>query len=288
MRKYLGWEAKSMVAIESYLGFKTDWTVKNDIDEARDFVKDADMLIFQDNLINVDGLDLQEIAGHHNTIITGTGSPMRMRTDQLLQDQLSGWAIIPPISDETIATRMCGTPFENVIVPIERILEITNGIKKNKKLSICHAPTKTGMKGTEIVEEILKPYEKEGKIEYIRIQGMSWEESLQEKAKCHIILDSFGPVTRTYGAGNALEGLVLKQTVVSKISPWAYALHPDLPITTTWGKNESEVIKNTIEWESNDCNEIGKEIAMRWVKRNFSAKYQIRKWKNYIDWVMTK
>lgn len=288
MRDHMGWNAKSVVVKESYLGFPTDWTVDGNENEIKEFLEDVDLLIFQDHLINLEGTKIKDIAGHHNTIITGTGSPMRKMVDISREDQLHGWAIIPPISDETIATKMCCAPFENVIVPIERINEITAGIEKNNRISVCHAPTKTGAKGTSLVEATLKPYIESGEIEYVRIKGMSWEEALKAKARCHIVIDSLGALTSSYGAGNALEGLVLGQTVISKISPWCYALHPDLPMITTFGKDVKETVDQEIHIQQNGWNETAKDFGKRWVKYHFSAENQIKHWMRYIEWVMTR
>jgi hypothetical protein len=141
-----------------------------------------------------------------------------------------------------------------------------------------------------MIESILEPMIKEGTVKYTRIEGMSWENALKEKAKNHIILDSFGNLTATYGAGNALEGLALGQTVISKISPWAYALHPDLPMITTFGKDTKEVIEKEIRWRKSMKykTEGNANYNKDWVQRHFSPYVQIAKWKNFIDWMMTR
>jgi hypothetical protein len=286
MRDYLGWEAMSMVKKSSYLGYETDWTVENNTEEAKEYIKTADLLIFQDMLLDIEGLGLQQKANKKNTIINGTGSMMRIHLPVILADQRDGWAVVPCLADETLSTVLCAPPFENWIVPIEKIREITRGMKKNNGISICHAPTKTDVKGTMIIEEILQHYIESGEIEYERISGISWEEAIKRKAKHNIILDSFGNLTSSYGAGNALEGLVLGQTVVSKISPWCYALHPDLPMTTTFGKDQKEVIDNTIHRRRNGITTC--DWGRMWVERHFSAENQITHWEHYINWVMTR
>ena len=284
MRDHLGWDAKSMVMRKSYLGYPTDWTLEEDHDEAAEFVKDADLLIFQDRLMNVPGLGLQEKADYKNTIINGTGSMMRANIQALREDQQRGWAIVPMLCDTTLSTHLCAPPFENWIVPIEKIEELARGIEKNNRISICHAPTKMGYKGTSRFEEILQPYIDSGEIEYDRITKVSWEEAIKRKARCHIILDSLGDTH--YNAGNSLEGLVLGQTVISNIDEWCYCLHPDLPMVTTFGKDVKEVIENTIHYRQNgiSLDELGK----KWVKYHFSAENQIKHWANYIKWVQTR
>lgn len=108
---------------------------------------------------------------------------------------------------------------------------------------------------------------------------MSWENALKEKAKNHIILTLFGNLTATYGAGNALEGLALGQTVISKISPWAYALHPDLPMITTFGKDVKTVIEKEVGWRTRmeyKTNTNEANYRKLWVKQHFSPWIQNR------------
>lgn len=301
MRDFLGWDAKSIVNKESYLGFKTDWTVKDDLEEAAEFAKTADMMIFQDMLLDIPNMGLVELAGHRNTIINGTGTLMRNSINVLLNMQMNGWAVVAPISDETIASKLFPAPFENVIVPIEEINEITNGIKHNEVVTVCHAPTKLGLKGTDLVESILRPLDEEGVIKYLPIKGMAWNEALRAKATAHITIDSLGKefegepkFPAAYGAGNALEGLVLGHIVIGRVSPWCYALHPDLPIVSTWGREDAtaHTIKENITYGAKSLMKNAelytafKERQIEWVKTHFSAEKQVQKWKHYIDWVM--
>lgn len=287
MREYLNWDAMSMVAGETYLGYKTDWlyTNKNHYEEAEQFVKDTDLFIFQD--ITFDVLNIKKMAGHRNTIINGTGSRMRQNIDITRQEQLDGWAVVPMLCDTTLSTKICAPPFENWIVPIKTILELTKGIKKNDKTSFCHAPTRLGYKGTETWENAIQPLIDDGKIEYQRITGMCWEEAIKAKATSHIVLDSLGDTH--YNAGNSLEGLVLEQTVVSNIDPWCYCLHTDLPMISTWGdKNIRGVIEIAI-FRDKMMRQMGREKnLLDWVTHNFGAENQIFKWMNFIRWVMER
>lgn len=294
MRDHMGWEAKSMALKETYLKYQTDWTMENNVDEAAEFAKTADLFIFQDQLMTSDKLKLEKYATHHNTIISGTGSRMRANADALRQDQQEGWAIVPMLCDTTLSMKLCAPPFENWIVPMERINELTKGIYKNKKVSICHAPTKMGYKGTEEFEKVLQPWIDSGDIEYERITGASWEEAIKRKAKHHIILDSLGDTH--YNAGNSLEGLALSQAVISNIDPWCYCLHPYLPMTTVWKKDIKQVIDDEIRKMINDWGETKvtkqwieeRAIGLWWVEQHFSAKNQVKKWEQYIKWVMER
>ncbi len=294
MRDHMGWDAKSMVMKETYLKYPTDWTMENNVDEAAEFAKTADLFIFQDQLMTSKKLQLEKYATHRNTIVSGTGSRMRANIDAMRQDQQEGWAIVPMLCDTTISMKLCAPPFENWIVPVERIEELTDGMYKNEKVSVCHAPTKMGYKGTEEFEKILQPWIDSGDIEYERITGVSWEDAIKHKAKHHIILDSLGDTH--YNAGNSLEGLVLCQRVISNIDPWCYCLHTNLPMATTWKKDIKQVIDDEIRKTMTDWGETKvtkqwieeRAIGLWWVERHFSAKNQVGKWEQYIKWVMER
>lgn len=288
MRDHLGWEAMSMIRQHTYLEYKTDWLLEKDADDANEYIKTADVIILQDVLMDVEDLDIRKYATHKNTIINGTGSVMRRNMLLTQRAQHDGWAVVPCLADETLSTKICSPPFENWIVPINHIRTIAIDKKPNDIVSICHAPTATGVKGTEMIEKILQPMIDDGSVQYERITGVSWEEAIKRKAKHHILLDSFGNLTQTYGAGNALEGLALKQTVISKISPWAYCLHTDLPMVTTWKKDIGEVIKNEIFREQHELNTLRKSLALQWVRKHFAAKEVVEHWKHYIEWVKTR
>jgi len=280
MRTELGWDAKSMVMKESYLGFKTDWTYEKNLKEAQEFIEDTDLFIFQDMLMCVDGLELQKYAGHKNTIINGTGSMMRANIPILREMQKEGWKMVTSLCDSTIASHIASPPFQNWIVPIERINELTKGIERNEEFSICHAPTNTRGKGTEKIEKILKSI---NDIKYERVTGMSWEEAIKKKAKYHMIIDSMGD--NCYNAGNSLEGLVLGQHVLTAMDGWCLATHDWIPITNIRENTETVIRKTIEEAKGGDRNWMLRE-EKEWVEDHFGKKKQMKRWKNFIDWVM--
>jgi hypothetical protein len=298
MKEFLGWNSVNIVWKKTYLNYEPDLIVKQDFDKICDLVEIADLFIFSDIMIDYPGMNLPKYVNIYNSIISGQGTPMRRRLAAYREMQAEGWAIVPPISDPTIASKLCTAPFENWIVPVAEIEEIVKGIERNEEITICHAPTKLGHKGTAKFESVLR--EKFPDIAYKRITKLPWDKALQEKAKCHIVLNSLGD--ESYGVGNALEGLVLGQEVVSNISPWDYALHPDLPMISTWGnKNGIEkaikeaLAKATKPRMLNTKNgEVKTDINMSilekkaWVKTRFSPENQIVKWNNYIKWVMER
>jgi hypothetical protein len=304
MRKYLGWDALNFALYKNPLGFKCDTCGEDGLEIAREHAKDADLYITQDALREdvdatlelIDPKSKKSVFGPKNIIINGTGTMMRNNLDPLVQMQLQGWCVIPPMCDDSISSHLVGVPFENWMVDTDKIDELVgeNWRRRNNVVKVCHAPTKRDVKGTIWIEKVIQPLVDEGIIEYERITGVSWEEAIKRKSMCEIVLDSFGDVTATYGAGNALEGLAMGKTVISKISPWAYALHPDLPIHTNWGMNDKQTeelvreIVGEINVAGSISNELNADFKMSWVYEQFAPKYQIQRWKHFIDWMMSR
>ena len=291
MRDHLGWNAKSMVLRETYLGYPTDWTFDKDLGAAQEFMDDADLFILQDGMVFTDELPLHKYCGIHNTIINGTGSRLRNNIAWARAMQAEGWAIVPMLCDSTLSSLISAPPFENWIVPIERIKELTAGIEKNEKFSVCHAPTKLGHKGTERFEAALQPLIDAGEVEYERITGVPWEEAIKRKAKHHLILDSLGDTH--YNAGNSLEGLAIGQMVMTRMDGWCRVLHDDNPIGRLTGKETTDEMRTMIQhriegYKMYGSIEVLQQTRKRWVTKHFGSDNQIRKWRKYIEWVMER
>jgi hypothetical protein len=289
MRDHLDWDAKSMILQQTYLNYPTDWTLENK-EEAREFAEGADVLIFQDLLFDVPGMKLQKIMRQNNTIIYGLGSLMRSHIPDVINYIRSGYHVLPPLSDPTITQYIGGAPFEAIIVD-PRIDYLVSNVKRNDRITISHAPTKD-MKGEETFEKIVKELD----VDWLVVKGKSWEEAIKERAKAHIMLDSLGDVS--YGLA-CLEGLALGQIVISNLSPWCYALHPDLPMTSLWGASNEEIryqLKHAIElWGNYEDGTLeiirkrgwAKDLFGGWVKDHFAPAKQARKWEQYINFVIS-
>jgi hypothetical protein len=267
MRKYLGWDARSAVQYTNYIDYgyhykmgRFGWSK-----ELQRF--EPDLYIFQDNLFDTSfGSPTPE-----NTIINGMGSIMRRNLKKMRYMQAEGWHVLPPISDHTLAGQLGGAPFENVMIDPSSFIE-----GRDPGFTICHAGTKD-QKGKSAFEEAIHGLDVSWKV----IKGLSWQGALIEKSKCSCLLDSL--MAEGYGL-NALEMLAMGKLVISGITPWQYALHPDLPIVSTYKKDLKEIIVDTIESE--------KQISLENIqnRKSFAVKFLpenvIPKWKHYIDWVL--
>lgn len=75
------------------------------------------------------------------------------------------------------------------------------------EFTVCHAPSKRDVKGTERVIEACKRAE----VKLDLIEDVSWEECIQRKAKCHLLIDQF---ELGYGC-NAIEAWSLRIPVIA-------------------------------------------------------------------------
>lgn len=287
MRDCLGWNAKNVILQQTYLNYDADWTFSGNQKEVAEFAEDADLFIFQDILFGIPGgPKFNRLCNPDNTIIHGLGSNMRANIPAIMDYMRTGFHVLPPLSDPTIARYIGGAPFEAVIVD-PRIKELTKEIPRNDRITICHAPTKD-MKGEEEFEKAVKELD----VDWLVVKGKTWEEAIKEKAKAHIILDSLGD--ESYGL-NCLEGLVMGQLVISNISPWDYCLHDDLPIRSLWNRKYklTEILEQEITIINTDprkgsphYSEDAETYVKNWVYKRFSPAVQARNWKKYIEWAM--
>jgi hypothetical protein len=273
MRKYLGWDAKSFSLAQTYLNYETDGIISQDnIDDARDFAGGADLLIFQDYLFRVPGFRLDKIAKPRNTIIYGLGSLMRDNLNAVMDYVKVGWTVAAPISDPTISRYIGGSPFEMVMID-ERIHKLTENIKRNEKVTICHAPTKE--KGAEVFMDAINNLD----VEWLLIKGKRWEDAIKLKATAHILLDSL--TDSSYGI-SILESLYMGQQCAGNISNWCYALNPDLPVTNTTletMKTDIERMITSLNNQEEECN------RQEWAKK-FLPKNKIIQWERFIKYTM--
>jgi hypothetical protein len=310
MRRFLGWEARILVQRGSYLGYKSDWVASGegfDITEVENYVKGTDFVIFQDLPLRfIDEkskreFDLSKLQNPQSMVIHGLGTPMRANLQQLRSNQMNGMLVAAPMSDPTIYPYLVGgVPFEAVMVDVNRIEDIIGGINRRDKLTVVTAPTKE-MKGESSIkiatDHVKHKFVGEGfDVDFISIKNTPWEETQRIKAGCHVLVDSLGD--SSYGL-NCLESLLMGHTVISNISPWCYALHPDLPmmsinpfITKRLVDDGLPMVLDEAITQLREKDGIAKDrerqVNKAWVKRHFDPEIVVKKWSHYINWALNR
>jgi len=146
-------------------------------------------------------------------------------------------------------------------------------IVKNDKLTIAHSPFTKGkfdQKGTHNIISAMNGYN------FDLITGVSWDESLQRKAKCHIFIDQvdFKGLDWIGGIGRSgYEGMILKCLVVSRGEYNGIEI-PSPPIAWCTKDNFKDVVDFYIHnpSERNEIIEQQKDWADKYLDMDFQAK----------------
>ncbi len=103
----------------------------------------------------------------------------------------------------------------------------TNKVKKTKPL-LVHAPTHSGIKGTEYVLKAIEALRSEFDFDFQLIQGMKHEEALKIYCKADLVIDQL--LAGSYGLF-AIEAMALGKPVICWISEYMQTQYPkELPI----------------------------------------------------------
>lgn len=279
LREYLDYEAVNVVLHDTWIEYPHNWHVGENITpkEVWEYARTCDFLIFGDHVFVAEGLPFDQLVKRNNTVTVYHGTPTRNNLELALNEQVSGWNAISPLQDVTIAPYLLAAPFCHHLIDLDMIDEMTRGVRMRKKLTVCHAPTKPGVKGTEQFEELMRARDD---LDFVVISGKPWKEALRMKAECHICLDQSKFPAQSI---NVLEGLAMGQSVISNISPWNYAMAPKLPVTSF---NEAYTDFNSAmdiaigQWNDWSC-ERGRE----YVEENHSLEAVAPRWYHYLKYI---
>jgi len=288
MRKYLDWDAVDLTAKQTYLNYPCTWLAEGpernvEMDTVKEFIETCDFIIMQElpYVPFADVIREKKLPG----CVFALGSLARKNLRGLLGLQVKrGLRIAAPISDPTISSYLLGTPFENIMVDLDRLRPLVDGVKKQHDILAITAQTNTTLKGLNVMELVMKDLPD---ITFLHLKDMAWEDHQRAKAKAHIMIDSIGD--ESYGL-NCLEAMYMDQQVVSNISPWCYALHPDLPIRsihpTLTKMSIEDGIKYQVENARNQVRNGEADDRKDWVVHHFAPERVVKKWEMYIKWCM--
>lgn len=289
MREDLGWEAENWVTQQTYLGYPIDKKLTQEtVADMEEYAKTADFIIFQEAPINTQ--ELGEICTQKNTCVHVVGSIARNNLGGILQAQHeNALKVVNCLGDPTIAPHLlCTSPFDPFMIDTERIDAITESVSRSETIRVAHAVTNPDVKGTALFQDIMARHFED--VEFDVMTGLAWTECIARKAKAHILLDSISD--HMYGI-SALEGAYMGQPVVSNISPWCYALHPNLPMHTfapeMTGKTMTEgIIASLREAIENTTYKDNRKTRQsnEWAYNNFAPSEVVVRWKHWINWVM--
>lgn len=278
LNKYTNHNCKHLNYEPSFLDYDVDINA-NDYrnEELKELLKDRDFFIFSE-IITDKFKELNFELNRNNTIMRCFGT--------ITRKQLNEYRHIWSNSFITFASG----GFDNTIHPylgfcayhIPNLYDFDEFPKVNRgnKIKICQAATKLEKKNTKEVIEIMQRLEKDFGIEPVIVHGVSWKETLEIKATCHITIDQFifGPY-----ASSAIESMYFGQPVISRLSPFVRSMHPDIPIVQSELNDVYDTIKKLL-LDSNSIDVIG-QLGHDYAKKEHSAEKNIKKWEYLIQWV---
>lgn len=278
LNKYTIHNARHLNFKQTYLNYDVDINGSNyRNEELIELLNDCDFFIFSE-FIPTRFNELNFKLTRTNTIIRCFGSTTRNN----LSSYRAAWSkrFITFVSggfDPTIHPYLGFTAYH-----IPNIYEFSEfpEAKQRNKIKICQAVTNTNTKSTKHVIDVLSKIEKEYEIDPIIIIGKPWKETLKIKTTCNITIDQFK--LGTY-ASSAIESMYLKNTVVSRISPFIQSMHPDIPIVNSTENNLYKTIVKLL-LNPNNFDETGKQ-GRKYAMKEHDAKTNIPKWEHLIKWV---
>jgi len=284
MREQLGWDARNFQNVNTYLDYETDWIEGNvDDNEVIEFAKNTDFFIMQDQYIGSG--ELRNYVTAKNSCIHGLGTPLRERLPNQLINQLRlHTLIVPPIPDPTITPHLLATAFfESLIINVDEIDRLVEGIQKNSELTVCCA---VSTKKEKFIEEAKTKIEDLG-IRFETVTQTSWKETIKAKARAHIILDP--PSTDTCPSMNTWEAIYMGSIPVGPYSAWGYSIHPELE---QYAKSYNAELR-----ENNSIYDAVKEATKltkldmfddyertKFIRDNYEPQRVVARWKWWLTW----
>ena len=94
---------------------------------------------------------------------------------------------------------------------------------------VCHAPTSRFFKGSDLIIEVCRELEREGKIQFVLIEGMSHDKTIRLKQTCDIAIDQIANLGGLGYGVNSLETLAMGIPTCTNLTPEYEAFLPGHP-----------------------------------------------------------
>jgi len=307
MRQYLGYDAKQVCTDLSWLGYEYDWCLNEyignvDSGEVADFAKGCDFFIFGDYMFNLPGVSFKSLVHSENSCVVAIGTIMRDNIHRVFAQQLKHrLMVLSPLQKQSIYTGLITIPFSTTIIDVGRIDELSRGIKKNDRLTFCHAPTSNPeIKGTSVFQAMADQFSAD--IEFDLLNRVPWETAITRKASAHVMLYSGNAGGDSTFGLNTLEAMCTGQHVISATSPWSYMVYPDLPVESIHpaitGKTTEDGLEDSVkrlihEFSQKNAGDAfpSEELAAysrQWVINHASPEIIADRWDLFFKWVADK
>lgn len=257
----------------------------NDFDEACEIVNKADFFHFGRFVFNFPGIDFNKILNPRNCVISYYGSFLRLYPKVCNEwHRKTGIAAISGHAYKI--TWLLDKSFHHIDNYITKYgdmdeEDIPLAEEPNGMIRIVAGSAGSPNKRYDLFQKAVKELQGQGlPVEIEIIKGVSNEESLRRKQKCHI---TFTSLTGGWGL-SGIESMWLGHPVMSCIDPFDLSLYPDQPTVIIDQDNLVEQIKRLV-LSPEKITGIGKR-SREFVKKHFRTKDIVKKYLYVFDLII--
>ncbi len=282
INRYTVHKARMIVLQGDYLSYDKDLILSEnrpgDLDEVKNILKEADFFHFGRFPKEYGDLDWNKYLRPDNTIIQYCVSVQRSNADQIYEwhrknniTGLSAW-------DYTMLEKSPFFYHVNIMCDFSRVKPCS---PPDDIIRICHPSTNREIKKTNLFISVMESLKKKYPVELKLIEGVSNDESLDIKSRCHMTFDQIS--VGIYGL-SAIESMAAGHAVLGGISNFASGYHPDNPMVYVTEQN----LKDRIEYLLKNKSEIAKigNAGKVWVRTHHDPMKIMRQYLWLYDFVV--
>ena len=284
LNKYTDHHVRCITGKQTYLDYETDILLASHTPaELRALLMDTEFFIFSEALPEDVKNTLLKLGLYHrvkknNTIIRTAGSHRTMNTRKLFDAwTLDDWMFAGPYDDWFISGRVGRVAPVNYICPIDKM---PDPHQTRSPIRICCSATSKA-KGVDefvrVTNQITKEFDD---VERVLIRGQTWQNSVNQKASCHITFDQF---MLKHVANSSLESMYLGHVVLSDVRSWCRMMHPDLPVISV--RNEKELHERLFSLIDGGLDPWMRHAGYEYVLAHHAPKLVAKQWEYLIDHV---
>ncbi len=288
INKYTEHKVRCIIWHDDHFSYDKDIILdecNNDFDEAVEIVNKADFFHFGRYVFNFPGVDFNKILNTRNCVVEYFGSYLRNNGKAINEwHRKTGIAAIT-CNDFTI-TSLLDKSFYHIDSYFAKFgdmdeEDIPLAEKPNGTVRIVAGSAGSPRKRYDLLHKAVKELQGQGlPVEVEVIKGVSNEECLRRKQKCHI---TFTSLTGGWGL-SGVESMWLGHPVMSCIDPFVLSLYPDQPTVIIDQDNLVEQIKRLVV-NPEKITEIGTH-SREFAKKHFRMKDIIKRYLYVFDLIM--
>ena len=257
----------------------------NDFDEAVEIVNKADFFHFGRYIFNFPGVDFNKILNTRNCVVEYLGSYLR-NNGKAINEWHHKTGIVAITGNDFTITPLLDKSFYHIHSYFAKFgdmdeEDIPLAEKPNGTIRIVAGSAGSPLKRYDLLYKAVNELQRQGfPVEVEIIKGVSNEECLRRKQKCHI---TFTSLHGGWGL-SGVESMWLGHPVMSCIDPFVLSLYPDQPTVIIDQDNLVEQIKRLVV-NPDKITEIG-TYSREFAKKHFRTKDIIKRYLYVFDLII--